>query len=63
MPDVAGKAVLRAEFAVSAALAAFGFVIWRRAVGKPWLATYVVVISCALLAVFGVFWMYDWIHL
>jgi len=63
VPQRLGMVILRAEFVMSAILAAIGAIVWRRAVGKPRTRTYVLVVACAGIAVFGVFFLYDWIRL
>lgn len=63
IPESVGVVLLRAEFVMSAALAATGVIIWRRAVGTPRFSTYVLVIVGASVAVLGVFFIYNWIHL
>ncbi len=61
LPQAVGEIVLRVEFALSAALAVIGAIKWRRAVGNPKLGTYFFIVTCGVLAVFGVYYMYDWI--
>jgi hypothetical protein len=61
LPDRLGGALLRAEFVMSATLAAAGAIVWRRALGKPRASTYVLVVACASIAALGVFLLYGWI--
>jgi hypothetical protein len=63
-PFVPGFAnvVIRAEFVMSAAMAAAGILVWRSASRELSLADYLIVLSCASIPVLCVFTMYEWVR-
>jgi hypothetical protein len=63
LPDGFYKVLLPSEFVMSAIMAATGGLVWRSASGKVAVVAYVIMYSCAALAIVAVLNVYGWISL
>ncbi|HEX8813966.1 MAG TPA: hypothetical protein VF753_00545, partial [Terriglobales bacterium] len=61
LPDGFYKMLLPSEFVMSAMMAATGGLLWRSASGRVSFVAYVIVYSCATLAIVAVLNVYGWI--